>query len=269
MNYRQLRSVIKTWPPIHLLLFHTGESQGVKAYDDLTWKWEQKTPHLLLFHTGESQGVKAYDDPDMKMWTTNSSPAARDWDHPAAGRTRCCPPPAQTPVAWQSGRCKGRVQSWLLAGATEQSRYSGNGNPVNMPDPIQKRFGYGQLWPTCGHNRARSNILHPIPFRFLKRRHGWYCTKSTRVRSGWPCQSLAKGIWSGSKLVCKNQGTSFWQSWCNQPATTFPLYDSVAIIHRRPRSYCAKPAWIGSGMFTGKDQGGLQYSSTLYAVESN
>ena len=35
----------------------------------------------------------------------------------------------------------------------------------------------------------------------------------------------------------------------NQPATTFPLSDSVAFFHRRPGSYCAKPARIlfGSG----------------------
>ena len=29
------------------------------------------------------------------------------------------------------------------------------GNPVNMPDLIRKRLGYGQLWPACSQNQAR------------------------------------------------------------------------------------------------------------------
>lgn len=44
VKYRELRPVIKTW--------------------------------TTTYSPGESQWVEAYDDPDMKMWTTNSSPAA-------------------------------------------------------------------------------------------------------------------------------------------------------------------------------------------------
>ena len=36
--------------------------------------------------------------------------------------------------------------------------------PVDMPDPIRKRFGYGQLWPlrpACGQNRAGSYMPYP------------------------------------------------------------------------------------------------------------
>ena len=47
-------------------------------------------------------------------------------------------------------------------------------NPVNMPDPIQKRFRYGQSWPlrsACSRNRAGSYTVPdptfgsvPVPF---------------------------------------------------------------------------------------------------------
>ena len=47
--------------------------------------------------------------------------------------------------------------------------------PVNMQDPIRKRFGYGRLWPlrpACSQNRpglyARSEFLHPFQFRFFQ-----------------------------------------------------------------------------------------------------
>ena len=72
-------------------------------------------------------------------------------------------------------------------------------SPVNMPDPIQKRFGYGQLRPACSQNQpgkhagsdpeafwlwsvmasmqpesarivhnARFDFLHPFQFHFSK-----------------------------------------------------------------------------------------------------
>ena len=53
----------------------------------------------------------------------------------AAVRRRCQRPPKGFPVNW-----------------------------LNMPDPIRKRFCYGQLWPlrpACSHNRAGSRM--PVP----------------------------------------------------------------------------------------------------------
>ena len=49
-------------------------------------------------------------------------------------------------------------------------------SPVNMPDPIRKRFGYGQLWPlrpVKGQLSGRilyagSDFPHPMRFRFAK-----------------------------------------------------------------------------------------------------
>ena len=75
------------------------------------------------------------------------------------------------------------------------------------------------------------------------RRHGSYWAKLTQIRYGWPGQGLAKCIWSGSKLVCRNH-RAWFLAGRNWPATSFPLSDSVAFFHRHPRSYCAKPAQI-------------------------
>jgi len=112
--------------------------------------------------------------------------------------------------------------------------------PVNMPDPIRKRFGYGQLWPlrpACSQNRAGSYMPDPTSriffSSFFQRRHGPYYTKPTRIRSEWPGQGLAKHIWSESKLVGRNHRARFLAER-NRPATSFPYSDSVAFFHRRP-----------------------------------
>ena len=122
--------------------------------------------------------------------------------------------------------------------------------PVNMPDPIRKRFGYGQLWPlrpACGQNRAGSympDLTSRIRFSYVFPKKAWIILcEPTWIRSGWPCQGLAKRIWSGSKLVCSNHQARFLEGG-NPRATNFLLSDSVAIIHRRRGSYCAKPARI-------------------------
>ena len=54
---------------------------------------------------------------------------------------------------------------------------------------------------------AGSDSTHPFQFRFSK--EGKDHAKPTRIRSGWPGQFLAKRIWSGSKLVCRNHRASF------------------------------------------------------------
>ena len=84
--------------------------------------------------------------------------------------------------------------------------------------------------------------------RFFQRRHGSYCAKPTRTRSGWPGQVLAKRSWSGSRPVCRNH-LARCLAGRNRPLTSFPLSHSDAFFHRRPGSYCAKPARIrfGSG----------------------
>ena len=124
--------------------------------------------------------------------------------------------------------------------------------PVNMPDLIRKRFCYGHLWPlrpACSRIGPHRVCLVRLPASvsdlFFQRRHGSYCTvtKPTRIRSGWPCQGLAKCIWSGSRSVCRNHRAWFWGER-NRPATSFSISGSVAIIHRRPGRQYEKPARI-------------------------
>ena len=85
--------------------------------------------------------------------------------------------------------------------------------PENMPDPIRKYFGYGQI-------RLSASVSVP----FFQRRHRQYCAKPTRILFGWSGfgQGLAKRIWSGSKLVCKNHLARFLAGR-NRPATIVPL----------------------------------------------
>ena len=115
---------------------------------------------------------------------------------------------------------------------------------VNMPDPVQKLFGYGQHAAKIGSDPT-SHIWFDL---FFQIRPGSYCAKPAQIWSGWPGQVFSKHIWSRSKLVCKNHWARFWQN-ATSLLTSFPLWDSVAFFHRWPRWYCAEPAQIqfGSG----------------------
>ena len=89
-----------------------------------------------------------------------------------------------------------------------------------MPDPIRKRFGYGQLWPlrpACSHNQAESCMAYPTSGVFLnsvfQRRHGPYYAKPTRFRSDqdglarvWLHSSGLKASWHARIM-----GPCFWQ----------------------------------------------------------
>ena len=87
--------------------------------------------------------------------------------------------------------------------------------PVNMPDPIRKRFGYGQLWPLrpmCSQNRAGSFMPDPtsrIHFSSVFPKKAWIILRKTDPDPG---HGLARHIWSGSKLVCKNHLARFRSS---------------------------------------------------------
>ena len=90
--------------------------------------------------------------------------------------------------------------------------------PVNMLDPIRKRFGYGQCASRIGpDSMCQIWLSASISVLFFQRRHGSYCAKPTWIWSGWPGQGLAKCIWSGSKLVCRNH-LAWFLSGCNWPA---------------------------------------------------
>ena len=92
---------------------------------------------------------------------------------------------------------------------------------------------YGQRAARIGPDRiCRIRLLASVSVPFFQRRHGSDCAKLTRIRSGWPGHGLAKHIWSGSKLVCRNHRARFLAE-CNRLATSFPLPDSVLFFHRR------------------------------------
>ena len=142
-------------------------------------------------------------------------------------------------------------------------------HPVNMPDLIQKRSGYGKLWPLWpDHIYAGSDFLHPI----------WFCSSKEgldhvtqnwsgsnldgqvliRIKSRWPGFAQTNLVW---KQASEQELSSLEYNW---PATSFPVSDSVAFSHCCPRSYCAKPAWIrfGSGWTSafGPNGSGLEAS---------
>ena len=123
----------------------------------------------------------------------------------------------------------GRINKRLEAGSGVRKRVEtgvGVGYPITMPDPFSRnRPGSYKL---C-QIRLPASISAP----FFQRRHGPYCAKPTRVRSGWPGQGLAKRIWSGSKLVCRNHRALFLAGRSRR-ATSFPLSYSVPFFHRRP-----------------------------------
>ena len=86
---------------------------------------------------------------------------------------------------------------------------------------------------------ARSDFPHPFMFRFSKEGMESYCTKPTRVRSGWPGQNLAKHIWSGSKPVCRNHRARFLAGR-NRPATSFPLSRLGSVLPQTTRVILCK-----------------------------
>ena len=120
-----------------------------------------------------------------------------------------------------------------------------------MPHPIRKRFGYGLLWPlqpVCSQNQPGSYNLCQIRLPasvsvpFFPRRHGSYCAKPTRIRSGWPGQGLAKRIWSGSKPVCRNHLARFLAGR-NRPATSFPAtFKLGSVLPQTSRIILYKPS---------------------------
>ena len=120
---------------------------------------------------------------------------------------------------------------------------------VNMLDPIQKCFGYSQLWPVCSQNWTGSYIIYMpdptsrIQFSFIFPKKTWIIyIYIVQNRSGWPVR-VWWHVWSGTKLVCRSHWARFLAG-CNQSTTSFPLSDSVAINHRCPGWYYAKPTQI-------------------------
>ena len=87
-------------------------------------------------------------------------------------------------------------------------------DPVNMPDPIRKRFGYGgQLRPACSQNRAGSYMPDPASFSVRFSKEGMGHTMQNRPGSDldglarvWLHSSGLKASWCAGII-----GPGFWQ----------------------------------------------------------
>ena len=103
-------------------------------------------------------------------------------------------------------------------------------DPVNMLDPIRKRFGYGQLWPlrpACSQNRARSympDLTSRISFSSVFPKKAWAILCKTDPDPSWTAWSA----FCQTHLVWKQAGvkeSSGPVSGRTQPARyQFPIF---------------------------------------------
>ena len=104
------------------------------------------------------------------------------------------------------------------------------------------------MWPACSKNWAGSNmpdLTSCIWFSSVFPKKAWIILCKTDLDPIWMA-------WSGfgqTHLVWK-QASVHW------PTTSFSFLDLIAFFHRRPGSYCAKPAqiWFSSGWLSGLGQ---------------
>ena len=135
-----------------------------------------------------------------------------------------------------------------------------------------------------GHYAARIGLdrtywFHiPASFSvpFFLRKHGLYHAKLTRILPRWPGQGLAKLIWSGSKLVCRNHQARFLAG-CNRPHYQSPTF-RLGSVHPQTSwiiSYKTSldPIWLTVSGFGQTDlvrkQAGVQESSGLLLVNAS
>ena len=130
----------------------------------------------------------------LRMYTANKSVmcqlplrvrVATGFDRKCAGCDRFRPDESHgsVPIDAQVTVCRRSMRELKSAAAAIST------NPVNVLDPIRKRFGYGQLWPlrpACSQNWADSICWTQLPAfilaPFFQRRHRSYCAKPVPVR---------------------------------------------------------------------------------------
>ena len=94
--------------------------------------------------------------------------------------------------------CGGR---WLFQGMWPRANSPFSIFPVNIPDPIRKRFGYGQLWPlrpACSHNRAGQYMPDPtsrIRFSSVFPKKAWIILCKTGPNSTWSGLGQTHLVW--------------------------------------------------------------------------
>ena len=106
-------------------------------------------------------------------------------------------------------------------------------NPVNMPDPTRKRFGYGQLWPlrpACSQNRTGSYRPNPtscVRFSSVFPKKAWVILCKTDPDPIWTALSR----FGHMHLIWKQAGVL---ESSGPVSASFLLSDSVPFFHRRP-----------------------------------
>ena len=118
--------------------------------------------------------------------------------------------------------------------------------PVNMPDPIRKRFGYGQLWPlrpACSQNQAGSFMPDPtfrIHFSSVFPKKAWIILRKTDPDPIW----MAWSGFSQTHLVWKQAGvqeSSSPVSGRTQPARyQFPTFRLGSVFPQTSRIFLCK-----------------------------
>ena len=108
---------------------------------------------------------------------------------------------------------------------------------VNMLDPIHWSFGYSRLWPAYSQNRARLNKLEEGHDHVVQNQPRSDLDGLVRF---WPNTSCPE-----ASQCARITRPRFWQN----AASPLPVshFHSFVFFRRQPRSYCAKPAWIGFG----------------------
>ena len=120
--------------------------------------------------------------------------------------------------------------------------------PANMPDPIRKRFGYGQLWPlrpACSRNRAGSYMPDPtsrVRFSSVFTKEDMDHIVQNRPRSD--LDGLVK-VWPNtSGLEASRCAGIIWPGFWQDANGPLPVSHFQTRFHRRPGQYRAKPARI-------------------------
>ena len=114
--------------------------------------------------------------------------------------------------------------------------------PVNMPDPIWKHFW---LWPVCSQNWAGMYMLDLISHiwfgSILPKKKAWTILYKTSQDLTWMARSsfgqmrLVRNVRKHAGMHENHRGPVLVEH--KQPATSFPLSDSVAFFHRLLRMW--------------------------------
>ena len=116
-----------------------------------------------------------------------------------------------------------------------------------MPDPIRKRYSYGQFGPVTASMQPGSGRIVYLPDPTSSIRFSSVLQKKARVvlyKTDPDPIWMARSGFGQTHLFRNQAGVLAERNWF---ATSVPFSDSVAFFHKRPGSHCATSARIRSG----------------------